>query len=420
MDEENEIDSVSSFIEKIRELKAGMSESEGKTSDLYFRGQETEFWDIEPSIFRNDMVSIEHKLMKIPLQKAPAAFRELTSRFDIMTKFQHYGMCTRLLDLTTNPLVALYFACQEHGKIMCDEMEEEKEPCGVVYFTDRFYSVDSTDKRVDIISRLASYDLGINNRLDKVLSALVDDQAITSQDRDKWLQKENVHEFIDIIQNNYMVIPTYSNSRLSKQSGVFLLTGMFGIKEGKDIHSWSIQKCKGGLKDNFSDIVFWIDGDRKKEILLELDLYNINEATLFPELEHQLNYIKKSQLDKTVDVEVFIKYTKAIHNEAMPIVEDNLKLNTFVVENLRKEMCDSNLLQEEYLDDVLNILNECMEIDWYKKSKTSSMTKMNVIRYLIQKGYDKSVSTHIASGIMAKINDIVKSFILKNSGGDES
>ena len=48
------------------------------------------------------------------------------------------------------------------------------------------------------------------------------------------------------------------------------------------------------------------------------------------------------------------------------------------------------------------------------------MTKMNVIRYLIQKGYDKSVSTHIASGIMAKINDIVKSFILKNSGGDES
>jgi hypothetical protein len=108
------IDSVSSFIEMIKQVKETKEAQDGTSTELYFRGQETEFWDIEPSIFRDDMLSIEHKLMQIPLQKSPTEFRDLKSMFDIMTKYQHYGMCTRLLDLTTNPLVALYFACKKH------------------------------------------------------------------------------------------------------------------------------------------------------------------------------------------------------------------------------------------------------------------------------------------------------------------
>ena len=102
-----EIDSVGSFIKEIQTLREKINNN---SVDLYFRGQEVEFWDIEPSIFRNDMLSIEHNLMQIPLQRIPMEFKDFDNMFDIMAKYQHYGMCTRLLDLTTNPLVALNLA----------------------------------------------------------------------------------------------------------------------------------------------------------------------------------------------------------------------------------------------------------------------------------------------------------------------
>ena len=62
-----EIDSVSSFIGAVKALKES---DDGTSTELYFHGQDAEFWDIEPSIFRNNMLSIEHRLMQIPLQKS--------------------------------------------------------------------------------------------------------------------------------------------------------------------------------------------------------------------------------------------------------------------------------------------------------------------------------------------------------------
>ena len=73
-----EIDSVSSFISQIKTLRES---DDGRSTEFYFRGQEVEFWDIEPSVFRNGMLSIEYKLMQIPLQKIPTEFKDLQVRY---------------------------------------------------------------------------------------------------------------------------------------------------------------------------------------------------------------------------------------------------------------------------------------------------------------------------------------------------
>lgn len=46
------------------------------------------------------------------------------------------------------------------------------------------------------------------------------------------------------------------------------------------------------LRTKFNNTFFYILGENKQEIIKDLDLLGINEASLFPELEHQLSYIK--------------------------------------------------------------------------------------------------------------------------------
>ena len=54
------ITSVGSFIDVIKKLR---SDEDGSSTKIYFR-----VWGV-PSVFRNDMLSVEHKLLRIPLKK---------------------------------------------------------------------------------------------------------------------------------------------------------------------------------------------------------------------------------------------------------------------------------------------------------------------------------------------------------------
>ena len=409
------IDSVSSFIENIKRIKEMKESEDGTSTELYFRGQETEFWDIEPSIFRDDMLSIEHKLMQIPLQKSPTEFRDLNSMFDIMTKYQHYGMCTRLLDLTTNPLVALYFACKKHGLEKYateDDGEVEKEPYGVIYYTD---PSQSTDLEIQIVSALASYDLEKENTLLDVLERLYHDKIIDKEAKDNWLA--NYKEFVEIIQNNYMVMPTYTNERLRKQSGVFLLTSLFSFNKEIEVEKSIISKAKGKLKEEFSDECFYISGENKETILKELDLYNINEATLFPELEHQLSYIKYANRNQVNPVTDFTKYEEDSVSAMQDIGTRQPELEQYIIDNFSEEFKD--VVGIDDVKEVLNIIRMHFTADWYKRKRALSKIKMTITGYYFDKWQSKDNAKQKAEQIMTLLNQMVEDFIMSaNERGD--
>lgn len=405
-----EINSVSSFIEQVKKLRNEEIEN-GSSKELYFRGQETEFWDIEPSIFRNNMLSIEHELMRAPLQKVPMEFKDFRTAFDIMTKYQHYGMCTRLLDLTTNPLVALYFACKIHGEEEYETEEGiiEKEPYGVIYFTNKYYASLPSEQAVQIVSALSTYNLYSENTISEILEKLNQNKIIGNDTKERWIQTGHRQEFIDIIQNNYMVVPTYTNERLKKQSGVFLLASLFVFDLGTETNDSIISKAKGTLRTEFDDKYFYVSGDNKEEILKELDIYNINEATLFPELEHQLNYIRNTYETSARPVGEFVKYKEAPEPSKKSVYLYGEDLNDYILNDFERIVKDA--VTNDDMESIKNIIQKNFDIDWYKRDSVLSRMRMDILGYyLLKKKIDKNIALKQTEQIMSSLLNVVDEF----------
>ena len=403
-----EITSVGSFLEEINNLR---EKEEDYALKYFFRGQQVEFWDISSSIFRSGMLNAEHQLLKEPLEKFPNEFKNLSNTFDLMTKCQHYGLCTRLLDLTTNPLVALYFACQENGEkdyekdpeleYKDDEIKDSMEPWGIIYYK-KDYPMYSDDKKVKIITEMAKYNLQQDNSLEIILNKLHKNDIISQKELEDW-NEDKFKEFVNIIQSTYVVQPTYNNTRLIAQSGAFLLPGMFSVTKN-EISNSILTKCKGSLRKYFENKFFYISGENKKQILEELNICNINESTLFPELEHQLKYIKTTNEKVSFDAPDFEKFVEeSINIDKSDIVYD--KNPDF--ENSLCEYLESIIDKASSKDIYESIINQFV-IDWYKKETIISKIKKNIIKVAVSNGKTKDIAYCIADNIVNEAKNLYK------------
>ena len=79
-----EITSIDEFMKEISNLNQSKKDP---NAQIFFRGQAVDYWDIRPSIFRNQMLSVEHNLMSEPLRQIPNEFNNLGDSFEIMEKY---------------------------------------------------------------------------------------------------------------------------------------------------------------------------------------------------------------------------------------------------------------------------------------------------------------------------------------------
>lgn len=106
-----EINSLNEYIEIIKK---------NKLNDCYFRGENTKYSNIVSSLLRKSETSLlkeggykfNEKVINEYYEEIATNITEF-DRKNFLAFSQHHGLPTNLIDLTTAPLIALYFACSK-------------------------------------------------------------------------------------------------------------------------------------------------------------------------------------------------------------------------------------------------------------------------------------------------------------------
>lgn len=169
----DKIKSVSDFLDKLNSLDNELNSfNKEKNPIRYFRGHPKESYKLEPSIYRDiGLIKNEHNIIRDALTYCPNDFGLTDTNFEKLVKLQHYGYPTRLLDLTSNALVALYFAVkpEENKQYTTENKEEDKTDGEVIVFDipEEEVKYEDSDK-VSILSALAFHDSNFE-KLDDII-----------------------------------------------------------------------------------------------------------------------------------------------------------------------------------------------------------------------------------------------------------
>ncbi|MCW2279446.1 FRG domain-containing protein [Heliophilum fasciatum] len=280
--QENSVCSVGDLINKVSGFIRTIKEN-NITGTLLFRGQANISFPMDASIFRNNMIGKETTLINDLILQEPFEFDNHMTDFEQLVKMQHYGLPTRLIDVTTNPLIALYFACADQT---CEDKDGE-----ILILIESLQR--PTERQVQFFAALAEYD-------GKSIEYFVDyfvQKGLISKDLDFKEKKEKIE---NLFRTKYIpVVAPKNNERIKRQNGAFLLLGI--DIEKPDYFLKNTFNLKDQLVKDFGDGIprsLIVPQEYKESMLKELDIIGINESFVYPELEHQTSYIRNKHYIK--------------------------------------------------------------------------------------------------------------------------
>ncbi|MDO5156665.1 MAG: FRG domain-containing protein [Eubacteriales bacterium] len=275
------------FISSINQYVDFLGQIRKKDSKLFFRGHSKVSYDLKPSLFRKEeWLSNERKMYLELMSKCPYEFERLESHIEKLAEMQHYGLPTRLLDVTQNPLVALYFACESQYSYYGE----------IIIFSQNLDSIKYFQS--DTVAMLASLPLFTKGeQLQFYQSSFM--KSPQGEDFNDKVERL-VHEVrmerpgfkseirAEDIRDAVVCIPARKNRRIENQEGAFIVCGLLEeIYGDKKYNTLSNMRLK---QDNKKTTICIID--KKIELLNELENLGINKAKIYPEIDDVADYIK--------------------------------------------------------------------------------------------------------------------------------
>lgn len=315
-------------------------------SRLFYRGESKYHKYIVPSLYLNE---------KLAKKQSEVYYRDLFSQLGIepnrngyelfkqISELQHYGAKTRILDVTSNPLVALYFAVEKHFDV------EKKEPGYVYLYGSYFYNEEyDTSKIVGIkaaMNMMSQRDIdGFFDACEYFKNFYIDEtdeeywehqivplnrrklyKTIGGRDEEEcrahliryfmlrlfWTAFKAVTDTSEMqyqpfvlwedITTPHFVIPTKCTDRIKQQQGAFIFPGYVNTDNG----SKRLEKIQEEIDESISELsaklmipgrktpidVIVIPAEYKKKIHEELMKLGFTEGFIYPEIEHFSNSI---------------------------------------------------------------------------------------------------------------------------------
>ena len=278
------INNVSELLDILNVIKFNFGIDNRIKKLFMYRGHASAEYKLIPSIFRkykkeNDKKEYykyflldENEMYMHFIKEAKSYIKNIDDNtnegyLEWLVYAQHFGVPTRLLDFTHNPLVALYFACSK-----------EEEDDGTVW-----------------IFNLINY----RNFHSKLLKNEANVNKNTTRN-------ELIYEIISELKNGTLncskfpiqFIPYYLDERMSTQASSFLLWGRPFEDMIEKENYINISSAKNGVSIEYEGkseefiLKILIPHEKKKTILEELDLLGVNPKSIFPGLDGIGKYIE--------------------------------------------------------------------------------------------------------------------------------